>query len=45
LAWAWRPRGGRVFSSLLGYRDDFRQPDFLHLLANAVRWAAAVAPA
>lgn len=44
LAWAWHPRGGRVFCSLLGRHDDFQQPGFLRLLANAVRWAAAVGP-
>ena len=44
LAWAWRPRGGRVFYSLLGRPDDFQLPDFLRLVANAVRWAAASGP-
>jgi hypothetical protein len=44
LAWAWRPRAGRVFYSLLGAADDFQEPSFLRLLANAVRWAAAVNP-
>jgi hypothetical protein len=41
LAWSWRPRRGRVFYSLLGRQDDFRQEDFLQLVSNAVRWAAA----
>jgi hypothetical protein len=44
LAWCWRPRGGGVFYSLLGQLDDFRQADFLRLLANAVGWAADIGP-
>ena len=32
--------GGRVFSTSLGHRDDFAQPAFNRLLANAIDWAA-----
>ena len=36
--------GRRVFYSLLGRPDDFQQPGFLRLLANAVVWAAGLTP-
>ena len=32
--------GGRVVYTSLGHPDDFKQPAFLHLLRNAVDWAA-----
>ena len=33
--------GSRVFYTSLGHVDDFEQPDFNRMLANAVRWAVA----
>ena len=41
-AWATRQSGGRVFCTTLGHEDDFREPTYLRLLANAVRWVAAI---
>jgi hypothetical protein len=40
VAWVTRHAGGRVFCSTLGHDDDFRQPAFLRLIANALHWAA-----
>lgn len=40
VAWAMRRGGGRTVCSTLGQEDDFREPAFLRLLSNAVRWAA-----
>jgi type 1 glutamine amidotransferase len=34
-------RGGRVFYTSLGHPTDFRNPNFLRLLANAVSWTCA----
>jgi hypothetical protein len=42
VAWAMRRGGGRTVCSTLGQEDDFREPAFLRLLSNAVRWAAMV---
>ena len=41
-AWTRRHAGGRVFSTTLGLEDDFREPRFLRLMSNAVRWAGMV---
>jgi type 1 glutamine amidotransferase len=41
VAWTRMHRGGRVFYTSLGHQQDFREVDFLRLLANAVFWAAA----
>jgi type 1 glutamine amidotransferase len=38
VAWTRRQHGGRVFYTSLGHPDDFRQPGFLKLLANALFW-------
>jgi type 1 glutamine amidotransferase/nicotinamidase-related amidase len=41
VAWVNATRsGGRVFYTSLGHVEDFKQPAFNRLLANAVRWAA-----
>jgi type 1 glutamine amidotransferase len=41
VAWVNTPKeGGRVFYTSLGHEEDFQQPAFNRLLANAVRWAA-----
>jgi type 1 glutamine amidotransferase len=40
VAWTRVHRGGRVFTTSLGHQEDFRNPAFLRLLANAVFWAA-----
>ena len=42
VAWAFRRPGGRVLCTTLGHEDDFREPAFLRLISNAVRWAAMV---
>ncbi len=39
VAWTRRPHGARVFYTSLGVPDDFRNPDFIRLLAGAVCWA------
>ncbi len=42
IAWANRTKfGGKAFYTSLGHIDDFAQPEFRKLLANAVRWAAS----
>jgi type 1 glutamine amidotransferase len=38
VAWTRQHHGQRVFYTSLGHPDDFRQPSFLQLLGNAVRW-------
>ena len=38
VAWAWHGQRGRVFRTALGHSDDFRQPDFVRLVLNAVDW-------
>lgn len=38
VAWTRIYRGGRVFYTSLGHADDFRQPSFLRLVANALAW-------
>ncbi len=40
VAWTRLNNGGRVFYTSLGHQGDFRDEDFLRLLANAVFWAA-----
>lgn len=38
VAWARPHNGGRVFYTSLGHPEDFRDPNFLRLLGNAVHW-------
>ena len=40
VAWVRPHQSGRVFYTSLGHPDDFQQPSFLRLLANAVAWTA-----
>jgi type 1 glutamine amidotransferase len=40
VAWTRLHKGGRVFYTSLGHQADFRDENFLRLLANAVFWAA-----
>ncbi len=40
VAWTRTHNGGRVVYTSLGTQDDFRNPDFLQLLTNALFWAA-----
>jgi type 1 glutamine amidotransferase len=40
VAWNRLHRGGRVFYTSLGHQKDFRDENFLRLLANAVFWVA-----
>ena len=41
IAWTHRTKfGGKSFYTSLGHVDDFAQPEFQKLLANAIRWAA-----
>jgi hypothetical protein len=37
-AWTRYGRRGRVFSTLLGSAEDFRRPDFVRLMLNAIEW-------
>jgi len=39
VAWTRLHNGGRIFYTSLGHPADFRQPDFLRLLTNAIAWA------
>jgi type 1 glutamine amidotransferase len=39
VAWTYSYKGGRVFFTALGHREDFEQPQFRTLLINAVFWA------
>lgn len=39
VAWTYDYKGGRVFYTSLGHRDDFEQTPFRRLLVNAVFWA------
>jgi hypothetical protein len=39
LAGGGQKKGGRVFFTSLGHRDDFQRPQFTKLLVNAVFWA------
>ena len=38
VTWTRLHRGGRVFYTSIGHQEDFREPNFLRLLANAVLW-------
>jgi hypothetical protein len=40
VAWIHTHLGGRVFCTSMGSPGDFREPSFLRLLVNAVRWSA-----
>ena len=40
VAWTRLHRGGRIFYTSLGQQKDFKDENFLHLLANAVFWVA-----
>ena len=44
VAWTRLHHGGRVFYTSLGHPDDFRQPNFLRLLLNAVLWTSTARP-
>ncbi len=45
VAWAREVACGRVVYTSLGVPEDFRDPDFLRLMANAVFWTARREPA
>ena len=38
VTWTRNHAGGRVFYTSLGHQEDFEEPSFLRLLANAVLW-------
>jgi type 1 glutamine amidotransferase len=40
VTWTREVNGGRVFYTSLGYQEDFQEPSFRRLLANAVFWVA-----
>jgi type 1 glutamine amidotransferase len=42
VAWTRLNRGGRVFYTSLGHQRDFREENFLKLLANGVFWTASL---
>lgn len=39
VSWVRLNNGGRTFYTSLGHQDDFREPDFLRMIANAALWA------
>ena len=45
VAWVREREGGRVFYTSLGVPEDFKNADFLRLMANAVFWTARREPA
>jgi hypothetical protein len=42
VAWTLRHEGGCVFCTTLGLDDDFREPNFLRMISNAVHWTGLV---
>jgi putative heme-binding domain-containing protein len=44
IAWTRLHRGGRVFYTSLGHQDDFKNSQFLTLLANALYWTMQKQP-
>jgi type 1 glutamine amidotransferase len=42
VTWTRVHRGGRVFYTSLGHQEDFHEPNFLRLLANAVLWCGGI---
>ena len=38
VTWTRLHRGGRIFYTSIGHQEDFEEPNFLRLLANAVLW-------
>ncbi len=38
VTWTRTHAGGRVFYTSLGHQSEFQDPNFLHMLANAVMW-------
>ena len=38
VTWTRTHAGGRVFYTSMGHQEDFEEPNFLRLLANAVLW-------
>ena len=39
VAWTNVHKGGRIFYTSLGHRDDFKDPNFRRLLTNGILWA------
>ncbi len=39
VAWTNTHKGGRIFYTSLGHRDDFEDPKFRKLLTNGILWA------
>lgn len=44
IAWTREYKGGRIFYTSLGHPQDFQEPSFRRLLANALFWAAQREP-
>jgi type 1 glutamine amidotransferase/nicotinamidase-related amidase len=42
VAWTHLYKKGRIFYTSLGHRDDFRNPAFVQLMSNAMRWVLDV---
>lgn len=46
VAWTFKRKdGGKTFYTSLGHPGDFKQPEFVRLLANGIYWAAGLDPA
>lgn len=43
VTWTRTPAGGRVFYTSLGHQEEFQDPNFLRMLANAVMWCGGKA--